>query len=70
MNLKIQKKSQVKKEKVQASELISTENPKYSDAVDFIQSAIYSLADDSKNGDAVAKDAIVNLSVILFDLKQ
>lgn len=42
---------------------------RYAEAIDYIHSAIEALGEDAKNGDVIAKDSIVNLSVVLFDLK-
>lgn len=52
---------------INSSEEMKTTN-KYDSAVDYIKKAIDSLASFGKN-DEEAKDAIANLSVILFDLK-
>lgn len=41
----------------------------YSEAIDYIQSAISSLGLAAKDGDTLAKESIANLSVVLFDLK-
>ena len=56
--LKIQKKNEVK-----ASTSDKTEAKKY------IKCAIDALGASAKSGDAIARDALANLSVILFDLK-
>lgn len=42
--------------------------PKYSEAIQYIQSAISSLSVDASN-DELAKESIANLSVVLMDLK-
>lgn len=52
---------------VNSSEELKATN-KYDSAVDYIKKAIDSLASLGKD-DKDAKDAIANLSVILFDLK-
>ena len=41
---------------------------KYQTAIDHIQEAIQSLGPDAKE-DEIARDAIANLSVVLFELK-
>lgn len=46
----------------------ATSGPKYGDAIDFIRKAIDSLGRVSKE-DAIARDAIANLSVVLLDIK-
>jgi hypothetical protein len=56
--LKIQKKNEVK---------ASTDNK--SEAKKYIKCAIDALGASAKSGDTVARDALANLSVILFDLK-
>lgn len=72
----------IKKLKVQAAEsLITTpvQSPevtteisispeKYTDAINYVQSAINSLSCCAE-GDECAKDAIANLAVVLFELK-
>ena len=52
---------------IQSSMDVVTES-KYDTSIKYIQKAIDSLADVAKD-DQDAKDAIANLSVILFDLK-
>lgn len=49
----------------------STDKPAvdYSEAIDFIKSAIDALGDLAETGDALAKESIANLSVVLLDLK-
>ena len=56
--LKIQKKNEV---------TASTDNK--SEAKKYIKCAIDALGASAKSGDTVARDALANLSVILFDLK-
>lgn len=56
--LKIQKKNEVN---------ASTDNK--SEAKKYIKCAIDALGASAKSGDTVARDALANLSVILFDLK-
>ena len=55
--LKIQKKNEVK---------ASTDR---AEAKKYIKCAIDALGASAKSGDAIARDALANLSVILFDLK-
>lgn len=47
---------------------LSTSQEKYTDAIDYVQSAINSLSSCAE-GDECAKDAIANLAVVLFELK-
>lgn len=56
--LKIQKKNEVN---------ASTDNK--SEAKKYIKCAIDALGASAKGGDTIARDALANLSVILFDLK-
>ena len=41
----------------------------YAEAINNIQSAIQSLSKAAQDGDALAKESIANLSVVMFDLK-
>lgn len=45
------------------------ETSNYEDAVDHIKCAIQALGETAVTGDTKAKEAITNLSVILFDIK-
>lgn len=45
------------------------EKSNYDDAVDHIKCAIQALGETAVTGDTKAKEAITNLSVILFDIK-
>lgn len=47
---------------------LSTSPEKYTDAINYVQSAINSLSCCAE-GDECAKDAIANLAVVLFELK-
>ena len=42
---------------------------KYQEAIDLIETEAASLAECAKTGDEIARDSIVNLSVVLLDLK-
>ena len=44
-------------------------NPGYDKATEHIMCAISALGDKAKSGDTTARDAVANLSVVLFDLK-
>lgn len=74
--MKIKKKSNVKASEeimIQPLATVCTEEPceltcKYQAAIDLISSAIESLAEIAKD-DAVAKDSIANLGVVMLDLK-
>lgn len=54
--------------KIQKPNKVQASNSK-DEAKKYIKCAIESLGASAKNGDAVARDALANLSVILFDLK-
>lgn len=41
----------------------------YAEAINNIQSAIQALSKAAQDGDALAKESIANLSVVMFDLK-
>lgn len=41
---------------------------KYSEAKEYIQSAISALGEDAQKSDVLAKESIANLSVVLMDL--
>lgn len=41
----------------------------YNKAMEHIMCAISALGDKAKSGDSTARDAVANLSVVLFDLK-
>lgn len=56
------KKAQTKRTKVEASDK--------AEAVEYIRSAISVLGSSAIKGDTESKEAIANLSVILFDLKK
>lgn len=47
----------------------SSTNADKQEAIEYIKSAISVLGNSAINGDSTSKDAIANLSVILFDLK-
>lgn len=66
MNLTIQKKPSVKSV-IRSSETLNESS--YQNAINSIRNAIDSLGTVAKSGDSLAKDAIANLSVILFDLQ-
>lgn len=59
-----------KKDKITSSSSSQAANSfdKYSEAVDYIRSAMASLNELAKT-DEIAKDAIVNLGVVMFDLR-
>ena len=44
-------------------------NKDYDKAMEHIMCAISALGDKAKSGDSTARDAVANLSVVLFDLK-
>ena len=44
-------------------------NTGYDKATEHIMCAISALGDKAKSGDTTARDAVANLSVVLFDLK-
>lgn len=63
------KKMKVMKSKTAVKAATDSNTSQYKEAVNYIQSAIQALSADAKNGDALAKESIANLSVVLLDLK-
>lgn len=47
---------------------VNSSDSVYSEAMSYIQSSMNSLNARAKQGDKVAKEAIVNMGVVLFDL--
>lgn len=67
--MKIKKNSVMNTQmKIQKPSKVQASNDK-AEAKKYIKCAIDSLGASAKNGDAIARDALANLSVILFDLK-
>lgn len=64
--MKISKKCGL--DKVSGQATAETSVNLYQSAIDHIQEAIESLADSAKN-DPIAREAIANLGVVLFELK-
>lgn len=54
--------------KIQKNKVTASKNNK-EDAKKYIKCAIDALGSSAKSGDTIARDALANLSVILFDLK-
>lgn len=61
-------KSDVKKRSVKAATSTADEN-RYEEAISYIKSAMNCLNPLAAENDEVARDAIVNMSVVAFDLK-
>ena len=60
----------ISKKPIQSADTVldTVDTCKYSESIEYIKNAIQALANIAKD-DEMAKDAIANLSVILFDLK-
>lgn len=61
-------KSDAKKKLVQAAKSTPKES-RYDEAISYIKSAMNCLNPLAQENDEVARDAIVNMSVVAFDLK-
>ena len=68
--MNIQKQFPMQWQSVKAKNEASADDKGYAEAIDYIKSAIAALGESARTkGDAIAKEAIANLSVVLLDLK-
>lgn len=70
MNMKIKKESNQTSRKAQTlSKSVINANDNYAEASEYIKCAISILGKSAQKSDILAQESIVNLSVILMDLK-
>lgn len=67
MNMKI-KKNPAQNSKMNSKSIINASDS-YSEAAEYIQCAISALGKSARKSDILARESIVNLSVVLMDLK-